>query len=191
LPINSSVLLVIDMLVDFFDRQPALGRQRARLVAGINDLTSRIRSHGQRVIWIRQEFRPDLSDAFLNMRREGTHITIAGTTGSLILPELVRAPEDLEVVKKRYSAFFRTNLDYILSELRPTSLIVAGINTHACVRMAVVDAFQRDLDIIVATECVGSYDDTHHQVTLRYLDGKMARLLTNAQIGDWLGDCAR
>lgn len=37
----------MDMLVDFFDRQPALVSERSRLVAAINDLAHGFRSFGQ------------------------------------------------------------------------------------------------------------------------------------------------
>jgi nicotinamidase-related amidase len=176
-------LIVIDMAVDFFDRSPALASQRERLVTAINDLTSRVRSAGHAVIWVRQEFKPDLSDAFLDMRRRNISITIEGTEGCRILPELDREPSDLEVVKKRYSAFYGTELDSLLASLRARTLVFAGINSHACVRTAVIDAYQRDYEIILAEDCIGSYDEEHHETSVRYLAAHMTRLLDNAAIG--------
>jgi hypothetical protein len=35
---------------------------------------------------------------------------------------------------------------------------------------------------VVASDCIASYDQEHHDVTRRYLDGKMARFLGNAEI---------
>jgi isochorismate hydrolase len=61
-------------------------------------------------------------------------------------------------------------------------LIVAGINTHACVRTTVIDAYQRDYEVVVAAECIASYDETHHEMSKRYLDGAIARLLPNREI---------
>lgn len=179
-----NAVLVIDMQVDFFERQPVLAAQRSPLVAKINELTGYARHGGHSVIWVRQEFQPDLSDSFLDMRRQGIRITIAGTEGCRILPELEQAAGDLVVVKKRYSAFYGTDLDAILQRLNPAALIVAGINTHACVRMTVIDAFQRDRDVILAKECTSSYDAAHHAVTLRYLGGQIARLLSNRELAD-------
>ena len=46
--------------------------------------------------------------------------------------------------KKRYSAFFKTGLDQTLDLLKPVVLVLAGVNTHACVRMTAIDAYQRD-----------------------------------------------
>jgi len=177
-----TALIVIDMLVDFFEKVPELAAQRERLVGGINLLAHNFREVGQPVIWVRQEFKPDLSDAFLDMRRRQVAVTIAGTEGSQILPELQRDPADHVIVKKRYSAFFRTPLDDLLATLDPTTLVIAGVNTHACIRTTAIDAYQRDFDVAIATECVGSYDAGHHAMTLGYIDGRIARLRTNPEL---------
>lgn len=174
------VLLVVDMLNDFF-RQGLLAERRRALVDSINELVAFFRGRRWPVIWVRQEFAPDLSDAFLDMRDEGIFITIAGTAGCQLLPELDYQASDPVVVKKRYSAFFGTNLDDLLSELRPERLVLAGVNTHACVRMAAIDAYQRDYRVIVAAECVASYDEEYHRVSLRYLE-VMTQVLKNAEL---------
>ena len=175
-------LLVIDMLNDFFRRHARLAEQRPQLVASINMLTESFRQHDQPIIWVRQEFAPDLHDAFLDMRKHNLHITIAGTEGCELLPELDYHPTDKMIVKKRYSAFFGTDLESTLKNLRPDLLVVAGTNTHACVRTTVVDAYQRDYEVVVATECIASYDEAHHDITTHYLDGGIARLLPNREI---------
>jgi len=109
-------------------------------------------------------------------------VNIAGTAGCRLLPDLEQSARDSTIVKKRYSAFFETNLDDLLAEFGTEVLVVGGINTHACVRTIVIDAYQRDFDIIVASDCIGSHDLEHHNVTVQYLDGKMARFMSNASI---------
>lgn len=98
------------------------------------------------------------------------------------IPELPIRPSEIVIVKKRYSAFFGTELDRILRELEPNAIILAGINTHACIRMTAIDAYQRDFPVVLASECIGSYDQEHHTVTLRYLRGKIAKVMTNDEI---------
>ena len=66
---NRYILIVIDMLVDFFERSDSLAAQRATLAAHINQLSRAFRAHSQPLIWIRQEFQSDLRDAFPDMRR--------------------------------------------------------------------------------------------------------------------------
>ena len=140
-PKMSQALLIVDMLNDFF-REGFLAARRSALTASINALVANFRNSSRPIIWVRQEFEPSLSDAFLSMKKSGRRITIAGTDGCLILPELHRSPQDPVVIKKRYSAFFGTNLEALLSKLGVTSVVIAGVNTHACVRTAAIDAYQ-------------------------------------------------
>lgn len=174
------VLLVIDMLNDFFQSGP-LAERRSALVRSINALVALFRTRAWPIIWVRQEFAPDLSDAFLAMRDDGTSVTIAGTEGCQILSELDYDVNDLVIIKKRYSPFFGTDLDDVLASLKPDNVVMAGINTHACIRMAAIDAYQRDYRVVIAADAVGSYDEEHHRVTLSYLRG-MVQVATHDEL---------
>jgi nicotinamidase-related amidase len=174
------VLVVIDMLHDFLDSWEAVRRQK--LVSSINELVVGMRNLGHPVVWVRQEFEPDLRDAFREMKTKGIRITIKGTEGCQIVRELAVAPSDVVIVKKRYSAFYGTNLDETLAQLRPDAIILAGINTHACIRATAIDAYQRDWNVILALDCVDSYDQEHHEVSVRYMKDKIATAMTNPDI---------
>jgi nicotinamidase-related amidase len=174
------VLIVIDMLNDFLDNwEPA---HRQRLVEAINELVHTMRGYSHPILWVRQEFEPDLRDAFPEMKAKGIHITIKGTAGCQIIPELDFAASETVIVKKRYSAFFGTGLDETLGHLRPDAIILAGINTHACIRTTAIDAYQRDWPVVLALDCIDSYDREHHEISLRYVKDKLAPVLTNREI---------
>ena len=178
--VKKPVLIVIDMLRDFLANWD--NAQRIRLVRSINELVGIARSASVPVIWIRQEFEPDLRDAFPEMRAKGIRIVIKGTPGCEILSELDVAPSDVVIVKKRYSAFYKTALDETLARLAPDSLILAGINTHACIRTTAIDAYQRDWAVILAEDCIDSYDREHHEISLRYMKDKIAQVMSNCEI---------
>jgi maleamate amidohydrolase len=73
------VLIVIDVVNDFLEKwAPAPKHQ---LVCSINDLVGLMRQRGCPIVWVRQEFEADLSDAFQEMRTKGIRIAIKGTTG--------------------------------------------------------------------------------------------------------------
>jgi maleamate amidohydrolase len=179
-------IFVIDMLNDCFG-QAELDRIRTALTSSINQLTALARTQGFPVIWIRQEFEADLSDAFLDMKRENIQLYIKGTPGSRILDELVRDDSDIEVVKKRYSMFYGTGLESLLQELDANPLILAGVNTHACIRTAAIDAFQRDFQVIIVRDCVASKDPEHHEITLNYLDGGIASVVRLGELKKQFG----
>jgi nicotinamidase-related amidase len=178
--VKEPALIVIDLLNDFL--QSWAPQARERLVRSTNALVTMMRSRRRPVIWVRQEFRPDLSDAFPEMRKKGIRVTIEGTPGCQIAPELAVDSSDLVLIKKRYSAFYGTTLDQVLANLGPDGLILAGINTHACIRVSAIDAYQRDWEVIVAADCVGSYDLGHHEISLRYMKGKIALVMSNEDI---------
>lgn len=180
------VLLIIDMLQDFF-LEGSLADNRQELCRSVNNLVQYFRMNNYPIIWVRQEFKPSLDDAFLRMKETGNSITIEGTNGCLVLPELDQKSGDFEIVKKRYSAFFGTELDPLLKKLTPQPLVIAGVNTHACVRTSAIDAYQRDIKIIIATDCVSSYDTQYHQESLRYLEQSIGILKPNAEIIEEFG----
>jgi nicotinamidase-related amidase len=174
------VLIVIDMLRDFLDNWEP--NRTKRLVRSINELVGMMRSSSHPVIWVRQEFEPNLQDAFLEMRAKGIRITIKGTPGCEMLSELAVAPSDIVIVKKRYSAFYGTTLDETLAGLVVDTIILAGINTHACVRTTAIDAYQRDWPVILAADCIDSHDQEHHEISLRYMKDKIATVMINEEI---------
>lgn len=178
---SQPALLIIDLLNDYFHDDP-LRSQKNSLVNSVNQLIHVFRANHLPIIWVRQEFSPDLSDAFPEMKKRDVRITIAGTEGAKLLSGLEYRSSDFEVIKKRYSAFFQTNLDDLLLKIKANPIVIAGVNTHACIRTAAIDAYQRDFEIILARDCVSSYDEEHHRVSLKYMDGKIAQVLSNSQI---------
>lgn len=170
-------VFVIDMLNDCFGHAE-LDRIRAELCSSINQLTDFARSNNFPVIWVRQQFEPDLSDAFLDMKREKIRMFIKDTVGAQILNELVRDDSDIEIVKKRYSMFYGTDLEAQLEKLDANPLILAGVNTHACIRTAAIDAYQRDFEVVVVRDCVASKDTEHHDITLDYMHGGIADVIS-------------
>ena len=169
-------LFIIDMVNDCFVHKPLIAR-RPDLCAAINELLAFARDQGFHVIWVRQEFEQDLRDAFLEMRDENIAMYIKGTPGAAMLEELQPKPDELEIIKKRYSMFFGTDLDDVLNRLNPSMLVLAGVNTHACIRMAAIDAYQRDYRTVIVRECVASADEEHHEVSLQYLGHAISKIV--------------
>lgn len=180
-----AAILIIDAQQDFFQKS-RLKNNRKKLAKNINELTAIGRSQNIPIIWIRQVFKKDLSDAFLGYKEEGINMVIENTKGSQLLPELKKHKNDYEVIKKRYSAFFNTSLNKLLKKLSVNMLIIGGINTHACVRMAAIDAYQYDYKVILAIDCIDSYDEEHHKISLRYLTERISKGLSNLEISKLL-----
>ena len=175
-------LIVIDMQNDFLDRLEV--DNLAGLILNTNRLIDLFRASDCPVIWIQQILSPDLSDAPLLMRSRRVPVAIDGTSGARIHADLARVDEDAVVVKKRYSAFFGTNLEQILSDLAPERITLAGVDAHACVRTTAIDAYQRDIRVVLASDCITSHDPEHGRISMAYMGRNIALAMTNDQISD-------
>jgi len=54
-------------------------------------------------------------------------------------------------------------------------------------RTTAIDAYQRDWPVVLASDCIDSYDKEHHAISLRYMTGKIASVMSNSQIFADLG----
>ena len=177
---SGQCLIVIDMLNDFLDRWELESCHTH--IADTNNLIAEFRAACCPVLWVRQAFRADLSDAFLEMRDQHISITIEGTRGAEIHSDLDRHSADIVITKKRYSAFFGTELDNVLNRLKLEGVTLAGVNTHACIRATAIDAYQRDIRVTIAGDCVDSTDVEHGRLSLDYMHGGIATVLPNKNI---------
>lgn len=173
-------LIVIDMQNDFLDRLE--DDIRAALIFNTNELIGVFRTSGCPVVWVQQLLRPDLSDAPLLIKDRGKSVVIEGTAGAQLHPDLARQDEDTVVTKKRYSAFFQTDLQRILGDLAPEQVTLAGVNTHACVRATAIDAYQLDLRVLLASDCLASHDPEHGRISMAYMDGNIGMAVSNDRI---------
>jgi ureidoacrylate peracid hydrolase len=161
-----------------------------RLVAAVRDLVVWARARAHPVIWVRMAFRPGLVDAARGVR-EGTSATagrlVDGTWGAEILDGIGREPEDIVVTKKRSSAFFNTDLDFVLNGLGVRRLVVGGTSTNWAIESTVRDGDSRDLEMIVVREATASRMAELHESSLRSMASRYARVLTLEQVRG-LGD---
>ncbi|WP_434923218.1 cysteine hydrolase family protein [Glutamicibacter sp. PAEs-4] len=74
-----------------------------------------------------------------------------GTAKAGYLEELELAGA-IEVVKRRDSAFWNTELTTLLLQRRASSLVLAGVATDTCIRATASDAFAANLPVAVATD---------------------------------------
>jgi len=174
-------LLIVDLLQDFF-KEGLLAKHRQKLTTSVNELIDIAHEKNIPIIWIRQEYKANLSDAPLYNKKNKKPITIENTEGCQLLPELHSKKNDHEIIKKRYSAFFNTNLNNLLGQLEIDTLIITGINTMTCVRTTAIDAYQRDYEVILALDGVDAYDIEQHKNSIKYLQYAVARGMHNNEI---------
>lgn len=174
-----AAVIVVDMQNDFgskggmFDRVgiPLDGfKQAADATARVLDVA---REACFRIVYLKMGFRPDLSD----LGSEGSpnrvrhlafgvgqaittpggtegRILIRDTWGTEIVDALKPRPEDRIVYKHRYSGFYETELDSMLKDAGINQLIVTGCTTSVCVESTIRDAYFRDYQSVLLTDCI-------------------------------------
>lgn len=184
------VLLAIDLQKDF-QRLFTLLKPRDRFEHSIGELTSFFRQKGLPIIHLLTIHKEDRSTWMPHMVRDGFRICMEGTEGARELDSVRRGADETVIHKTRWSAFYNTDLERVLREGGYDTLILSGFLTHACIRVTALDAYQRDYGVIIARDCVDTYDAPHEQITLDYLSRHVARILTNAELFSLLEKEAR
>lgn len=159
------------------------------------DLFTEVRALGVPVVHVVTEYR-DADEIAANPFWQAVHDdpakarrgilqhNLAGSPGTEIIPEL-HGPTDLVVRgKKRYSAFYATDLEFVLRHrLGADTLVLAGINTTSCVLCGAFEATNRDFRVVIAADAVDSMDgEEMHRFALRLMGATCGWVLSNAEI---------
>jgi nicotinamidase-related amidase len=87
---------------------------------------------------------------------------------------------DVSVCKVAYSAFFNTQLDWVLRRAGIDTVVVCGILTNGGVASTVRDAHMRDYRTVVLSDGCATFSDTAHQAALTDMTS-VAEVMTCAQ----------
>lgn len=126
------------------------------------------------------------------------HCLNDGVRGAPIVRLLAPDADDYFVLKPKHSGFYSTTLDVLLDYLHAQTLILTGFAGDVCVLLTASDAFLRDFQLFIPTDCVASIDPAENEHALRYaervlkvetrpsIDLDLDRLITNrAEETDW------
>lgn len=91
---------------------------------------------------------------------------MAGTWGAQIVDDLHHDETDHYLTKRRFSAFFATDLDLLLRELDVRTAIITGVMTNICVRATVHDASFHGYRVIVPSDCGATTSQRDQDSTL-------------------------
>lgn len=162
----ANAVLVVDALVGFLEDGHNLycGDEARAIIPRIRRLVERELAAGSKVFFISDNHDPD----DLEFRMFPVHC-VKGTAETNVVHELADLPGTI-VPKRRYSAFFDTDLSDQLAELRPDKLIVVGVCTDICVMHTTADARNRDYEVEVPVDCVASFDPEAHASALRHME---------------------
>jgi nicotinamidase-related amidase len=172
-----AALLLIDVVNDFeFEGGEALLELALPVGKQIADLKARAKQAGIPAIYVNDNFGKWQSD----LNKIVSHCLEDEVAGEpfvkLVLPE----EDDYFVLKPKHSGFYSTSLDLLLEHLGARTLILAGIAGNNCVLFTANDAYMRDFNLIVPSDCSVSQSEEDNENALK----QMERVL-KADIRPW------
>ena len=159
-----TALVVVDMQNGFM--VPEVGHAPCKMaheiVPNINRLADAVRATGGAVIWIQTAYSDEtltswstLYGMMLPKGRERRKFSLSPSNkGYEIFPDLKVEPQDLIVVKSRYSAFIQgsSNIEEVLRGRGLDTLLITGTVTNVCCESTARDAMMRNYKTIMVTE---------------------------------------
>ena len=158
-------LVLIDVINDFdFPEADQLLRYARPMAKKLLRLKRRGQKAGVPVIYVNDNFGRWKSD----FRHTVEHCA-KGRGGELV--KMLRPEEnDYFVLKPKHSGFFSTTLETLLRYLETQTLILTGIAGNFCVLFTANDAYMRDFNLFVPSDCTVSNAKRENDSALRLME---------------------
>ncbi len=139
------------------------GEQRYERIV---ELVQRARGAAVPVVFIQEVHKRTLRDFGRELDGvEGVHC-LEGDEATELAEGLQPRADEYLIRKRRYSAFFATELELVLRSHGAQTLLLVGGLTDVCVHYTFADAHQHDYHCRVVTDCVGGSSLRAHEAAL-------------------------
>ncbi len=180
-------VIIVDMVKDNIDVDSpyAMGEEGRKIIPNLQRLASFARDRGFPLVFANDSY---LETDFIFRSRIKPH-AITGTRGAEVIDELKPHPSDIVLPKRRFSAFFRTDLDFTLRRLGVDTIAVGGVTTEVCVLATVLDGITNCFKAIFLSDCCASYiPEQRDRVLDTYRKNPMRPLLRVRTLVEFMAD---
>lgn len=159
-------LLLIDVINDLeFESGRALLKHALPMAEKVAALKRRAKEAGIPAVYVNDNFGKWQSD----FNKLLAHCLEDGVCGKPLAEMLRPAEDDYFVLKPKHSGFFSTTLDTLLEYINAKTLILTGVTADICVLFTANDAYMRDFDLIIPSDCVASPDEEENKHALELM----------------------
>jgi len=164
--VRKTALLLIDVINDMdFEGSETLVRLAEVMAPKLRALKRRARAAGLPTIYINDNFGKWRSD----FRATVAYCLKTSVPGHKVARILKPDARDYFVLKPKQSAFYGTTLDTLLRELGTTRVILTGVAGDNCVLFSANDAYMRDLELFIPSDCIASNSEAENQYALQLM----------------------
>lgn len=171
-----AALIVIDIQAGTFSDQRAVRAidhmdNYAGRMALARTAIDKARSCNIPVIFIQEIHRANLIDFGRELDGdEDVHCLDNNPNTDLAKEQMGFVPGDYHIQKRRYSAFYGTDLEILLKGLKADTLLLCGGLTDVCVHYTFVDSHQGDYFCRVIEDCVAGSSQDAHDAALKAME---------------------
>lgn len=172
-----TALVVVDMQYDFIHPRGKLFVPAAlKTISVIRLLIQKARQAKVPIFFTQDWHRPD--DAEFSIWP--TH-AVEGTEGVKVIPELKPTAKDFYIHKRTYDAFFATDFDLLLRQMKIKNLIITGTVANICVLHTAGSARLYGYEIIIPTDAISSLTPFDQEAALRQISFVYQGKITKAE----------
>lgn len=186
------LLMVVDVQNDFCHAEGSMSRAGQDL-AMVDEMMPQLlrlldeaRRVGAPVIFTQAVHSPWTDSQAWSTRLHGLDLELPrhcreGSWGAELY-ELTPRDDERALAKRRFSAFYGTDLDVMLRALGTRALIMTGVATNVCVETTARDGFMRDYHVVLMSDCCASYDRAEHQATLTNISKYFGQVAGSSEV---------
>jgi bifunctional isochorismate lyase / aryl carrier protein len=178
---DRAVLLVHDMQQYFVRGFDVDAEPLTTVIDTIATLRTAARSVGIPVIYTAQPGTQDPASRGLLTDFWGPGIT-SDPADTDIVPALAPAPDDVVLVKHRYSATVRTDLLERLTAMRRDQVIITGVYAHIGCLATALDLFMADVQPFVVLDAMADFSLDDHRRALDYAARRCAMVTDSSSV---------
>ncbi|MBE9077771.1 cysteine hydrolase [Romeria aff. gracilis LEGE 07310] len=168
--VSATALLIVDFQADNFDDGPLPIVGSAQVLPLAKKTLAAARAAGMPIIHTKEVHRKEMVD--FGRELDGTEPVhcLESWPGTDFHSDFYPRDGEFTIAKRRYSAFFATDLDLLLRGLGVKMLVIMGSLTNVCIHYTAVDAHQHDYHFFVIEDCCMGSDWEAHWAALKSME---------------------
>jgi len=180
--LSRCALLIHDMQEYFLGFYGDTSPLRDNLKANIASLRNWAKKNQVPIIYTAQPIEQSAEDRALLNDMWGPGLTQADPDLQKITSQLTPDTDDTVLVKWRYSAFHRSELQDILKAAGRDQLVICGVYAHIGCLATALDAFMYDIQSFAVADALGDFSEADHKMALNFIAGRCGSVVTSGQL---------
>ncbi|MCO6187544.1 cysteine hydrolase family protein [Rhizobium sp. L1K21] len=171
-----TALILVDVIRSFFDPKfPNYYQGVESVLEPMRALRQQAAKGGNITVHAVERHRPEFHD--FEWRKLPLHHIDGADDAEFFEDFRPEGPNETLILKRRFSAFFATDLALFLTEQRVERVIIAGVKTNVCIRATAQDAFANGFEPVLVRAATNSNRPHLAEASLEDIERYMGKVV--------------